>query len=253
MPVYNDVCLQNMFSATQHFISKLVNLIFYTTSKLVNGFIEAAKRHALIKQTKDIYCPYCDCRNRIVCRDPNTIRLHLVRRGFMENYEIWDHHGERRTEAGNNEATDALEVREDGNAHLVMMHDDTGDDIAGGGGGDEGCGGEDDGEDNEEDFLEDMLRHVEQGLLLKGLNNLEMVQKEMKERLYEEEKGCVKRLSLLRFVQDILILKAKYGWSDRSFIDLLTLLADVLPKPNFVLSNTYQAKKLISPLTMGVE
>jgi len=158
----------------------------------------------------------------------------------MENYKIWDHHGERRTEAGNREATDALEVREDDNAHLVMMHDDTGDDIAGGGGGDEGCGGEDDGEDNEEDFLEDMLRHVEQGLLLK-------------ERLYEEEKGCVKRLSLLCFVQDILILKAKYGWSDRSFIDLLTLLADVLPKPNFVPANTYQAKKLISPLTMGVE
>ena len=98
-----------------------------------------------------------------------------------------------------------------------------------------------------------MLRHVEQGLLLKGLNNLEMVQKEMKERLYEEEKGCVKRLSLLRFVQDILILTAKYGWSDRSFIDLLTLLADVLPKPNFVPADTYQAKKLISPLTMGVE
>ena len=23
----------------------------------LNGFIEAAKRHALIKQTKDIYCP----------------------------------------------------------------------------------------------------------------------------------------------------------------------------------------------------
>ena len=67
----------------------------------VNGFIEAAKRHALIKKTKDIYCPYFNCRNRIVCRDPNTIRSHLVRRGFMENYEIWDHHGERRTEADN--------------------------------------------------------------------------------------------------------------------------------------------------------
>ena len=79
----------------------------------VNGFIEATKRHALIKQTKDIYYPYFDCRNRIVCRDPNMIRSHLVRRGFMENYEIWDHHGERRTEAGNMEGTNASEVRED--------------------------------------------------------------------------------------------------------------------------------------------
>ena len=67
----------------------------------MNGFIEVAKRYALIKQTNDIYCLRCDCQNRIVYRDPNTIRSHLVRRGFMENYEIWDHHGERRTEADN--------------------------------------------------------------------------------------------------------------------------------------------------------
>jgi hypothetical protein len=33
----------------------------------------------------------------------------------------------------------------------------------------------------------------------------------------------------------------------------LTLLAVVLPKPNFVPTNTYRARKLISPLTMGVE
>jgi len=48
-------------------------------------------------------------------------------------------------------------------------------------------------------------------------------------------------------------LKAKYGWSDRSFNDLLTLWAAVLPKPNFVPTNTYQPNKLICPLTMGVE
>jgi hypothetical protein len=64
----------------------------------VNGFIEAAKRHTLIKQIKDIYCPCCDGRNYIVCRDPNTIRSHLVRRDFMENYEILDHHGCNRTD-----------------------------------------------------------------------------------------------------------------------------------------------------------
>ena len=75
----------------------------------------------------------------------------------------------------------------------------------------------------------------------------------VEECLYPEQKGCEKRWSLLRFVLDILILKAKYGWSDISFNDLLTLLADMLPKPNFVPTNTYQAKKHISPLTMGVE
>jgi hypothetical protein len=68
-----------------------------------------------------------------------------------------------------------------------MMHDGPGDDVAGGGGG-EGYGGEDDGEDNEEDeeedFLDDMLCHVEQELLLKGLDNLETVRKAREERLY---------------------------------------------------------------------
>jgi hypothetical protein len=55
----------------------------------VNGFSEAAKRHAFVnKQTKDIYFPYCDCRIHIVCQDSNTIRSHLVRSDFMENYTI---------------------------------------------------------------------------------------------------------------------------------------------------------------------
>ena len=55
------------------------------------------------------------------------------------------------------------------------------------------------------------------------------------------------------FVLELLILKAKYGWSDCSFNDLLHLLSWVLPQPNSVPANTYQAKKVISPLTMGVE
>jgi hypothetical protein len=76
----------------------------------------------------------------------------------MENYEIWDHHGERRTEAGNMKGINASEVREDDDAHLVMMHDGTGDDIAGGGGEDDG---EDNEEDEEEDFLGNMLCHAE--------------------------------------------------------------------------------------------
>jgi hypothetical protein len=64
----------------------------------------------------------------------------------------------------------------------------------------------------------------------KGLNYLETVKKTRKERLYEDAKGCEKRWSLLRFVLDMLIFKAKYGLSDRSFNDLLTVLAAVLPK-----------------------
>ena len=48
-------------------------------------------------------------------------------------------------------------------------------------------------------------------------------------------------------------LKAKHSWSDGSFNDLLRILAWLLPKPNKVPANTYRAKKLVSPFTMGVE
>jgi hypothetical protein len=71
--------------------------------------------------------------------------------------------------------------------------------------------------------------------------------------VYGVEKGCPIHWTLLHFVLELLILKAKYGWSDCSFDDLLHLLSSVLPLPNLVPSNTYHAKKVISPLTMGVE
>ena len=57
---------------------------------------------------------------------------------------------------------------------------------------------------------------------------------------------------MLHFILELLILKAKYSWSDGSFNDLLRILAWLLPKPNKVPTNTYRAKKL-SPFIMGVE
>jgi hypothetical protein len=50
-----------------------------------------------------------------------------------------------------------------------------------------------------------------------------------------------------------LTLKAKHSWSDGSFNDLLCILAWLLSKPYKVPANTYRAKKLVSPFTMGVE
>ena len=58
---------------------------------------------------------------------------------------------------------------------------------------------------------------------------------------------------MLRFILELLTLKAKHSWSDSSFIDLLCILAWLLPKPNKVPANTYLAKKLVSLFTMGVK
>jgi hypothetical protein len=130
-----------------------------------------------------------------------------------------------------------------------------------------GChrNGDDGGVDNDgrarqgdaEDFdnLEDMVRALGPEILKskKGLENLERVTKASTETVYGVEKGCPSHWTLLRFVLELLFLKAKYGWSDCSFNDLLRLLSWLVPQPNSVPTNTYQAKKVISPLTMGVE
>ncbi|XP_052152534.1 uncharacterized protein LOC127770768 [Oryza glaberrima] len=104
--------------------------------------------------------------------------------------------------------------------------------------------------------LEDMLRHIEPEVLAgrsRGLENWQALEKASKDLIYDEAKGCDKDFTVLRSVLELLRLNAKHGWSDTSFNDLMSLLRVLLPKPNFVPSNTYQAKKLICPLSLGVE
>ncbi|XP_057806813.1 uncharacterized protein LOC131021574 isoform X3 [Salvia miltiorrhiza] len=48
-------------------------------------------------------------------------------------------------------------------------------------------------------------------------------------------------------------LKAKYGWSDTSFTDLLMLIGEMLPKDNVLPSSLYEAKKSLSTLGMKYE
>jgi hypothetical protein len=52
---------------------------------------------------------------------------------------------------------------------------------------------------------------------------------------------------------ELLKLKANHGWSDNSFSELLSLLTKLLPKLNTLLTNTYRTKKLICPLSLGVD
>src|SRR6266542_4070889 len=65
--------------------------------------------------------------------------------------------------------------------------------------------------------------------------------------------GCDDKFTLLYSVLELLKLKARNGWSDKSFTDLLVLLRDILPKANKLLCSTYRAKKLIAPLVLDVQ
>jgi hypothetical protein len=101
-----------------------------------------------------------------------------------------------------------------------------------------------------------LLRHTNAELLVdtaKGLANFEMMKKSTEKNIYEQSKRCLKHWTVLRFILELLTLKAKHSWSDSSFNDLLRMLAWLLLTPNKVPANTYRAKKLVSPFTMGVE
>ena len=87
----------------------------------------------------------------------------------------------------------------------------------------------------------------------RGLPNFDTVRKSAEENIYERSKRCPKHWTVLHFVIELLILKAKHGWSDGSFNDLLRILDCLLPNPNKVTANTYRTKKLVSPFTTGVE
>jgi len=51
----------------------------------------------------------------------------------------------------------------------------------------------------------------------------------------------------------MLMLKARHGWSNTSFKDLLRILADTYPEGNKVPANTNRAKKLIRPVAMKLK
>jgi hypothetical protein len=82
---------------------------------------------------------------------------------------------------------------------------------------------------------------------------MEILEKLSRDPLYNESNGCGKEFTQLRVVLELQKLKGNHGWSDNSFSKLLSLLAKLLPRPNTLPTNTYRAKKLICPLSLGVD
>jgi hypothetical protein len=93
----------------------------------VSKFVDIAEKHAHICKTKQICCPCLDCRNNIVWDDTDVIKRHLVKRGFVDGYTVWSHHGEVGGTFNNADTdNDRDEVGGDtaGKNDHVMMDDD---------------------------------------------------------------------------------------------------------------------------------
>ena len=58
-------------------------------------------------------------------------------------------------------------------------------------------------------------------------------------------------LTLLSVVLSLVNVKARYGWSDKSFTSLLQVVHNMLPEENTLPKSYYQAKKILC--SMGME
>jgi hypothetical protein len=106
--------------------------------------------------------------------------------------------------------------------------------------------------DEEDAGLLEAILHHHTDLSMFFIRGMESLMKVAKEPLYNEYRGCNKEFTTLQSVLKLLMLKARSGVSDLGFDTFLSIIADMFPKGDKVLANTYYAKKLISSLSIGV-
>jgi hypothetical protein len=214
----------------------------------VDKFIIAAVNHAktLSGTNCSVICPCKDYKNHMATYAEEIIRSHLIRQGFVPDYTVWIHHGEVMVVDDNDDDQEddpeAQHLSQFSDTFEAQMQHESANEQAYGydaggvdnndgdvGGVDNNDGGAREGDAKNFDNLEEILRAIGPEILQqkKGLENLERVKTASKETVYGVEKGCPTHWTLLRFVLELLILKAKYRWSDCSFDDLLHLLSSM--------------------------
>ena len=97
---------------------------------------------------------------------------------------------------------------------------------------------------NEYDHLTDMINDSEDHFVDR-LDELTKMLEEVDKLIYPDS-----NITKLSFLVRMCNLKARNGWSDNGFSQLLSLLGDVLPKENNILNSMYEAKKILRALGM---
>jgi hypothetical protein len=62
--------------------------------KEVDAFIDFMKKDMLDNIRGNIWCPSKHCKNEKRYRTGDVLRSHLIKHGFMEDYQCWNKHGE---------------------------------------------------------------------------------------------------------------------------------------------------------------
>ncbi|KAK9049104.1 hypothetical protein SSX86_031930 [Deinandra increscens subsp. villosa] len=195
-----------------------------TYAKGIESFLEVAKANRLNVGAKYIWCPCMICKNFKRFENIQDIEFHLLKNGFMPRYTCWSKHGESLVDS----ATSSINLENDNNDKLNDVNDNLHD---------------------ANDNINDMFDNLENNSGDNDQENLQHLFNDAEKPLYI---GCV-NFSKLSAVLKLFNLKAKHGWSDKSFTDLLVLLHDMLPEDNELPISLYQAKKMMCPMGLEVE
>ena len=156
------------------------------------------------------YCPCVLCLNEKRL-SATDIYTHLICEGFCKSYTVWVWHGE--------------EFNMQTSRHERMTFDDN--------------------ETDMNDQIEDIIRDVGEEAFKKSQAYDNMCS-DAERPLYP---GC-KKYQLLNTVLKLVSLKARHGWSDKSFSEMLDTFKDMLPDDNVLPGRYYDAKKILCPLGM---
>ncbi|CAM8883581.1 unnamed protein product [Rhodiola kirilowii] len=180
--------------------------------KGITDFCAFASAYASRNNIERVFCPCMSCWNYKLVK-PKKLRKHLLLKGINPQYTVWYLHGEG--EQQNFEPPPVESLPEDN-------------------------------DDWEEDNLIEMVNNVANDFV-DTPDILESLRNDSELPLYEE---CSKYTRLSATLK-LFNLKAKNGWSNKSFTELLVLVKDMLPEGNTLPNRTYEAKKVICP--MGLE
>ncbi|CAM8932305.1 unnamed protein product [Rhodiola kirilowii] len=181
----------------------------------ITDFCAFASSYASRNNIERVYCPCMGCWNNKKIK-PKKLRKHLLLKGIDPQYKFWYMHGEVEPQNVQPQPVESLPV--------------------------------DDDDDWEEDNIIDMVNNVADDFVARP-QVLESLRNDSELPLYE---GCSKYTRLSATLK-IFNLKAKNGWSDVSFTELLTLVKDMLPEDNTLPNRCYEAKKVMCPMGIDYE
>jgi hypothetical protein len=198
------------------------------SDKWIANTEEFVKRaFVMSKNGNDVRCPCSRCRI-CHCQTRKVLSSHLIKYGFMPNYDVWVYHGEALPPQNAPEVPIPLEVE---TSPQVLSNDN-----------------------GEYDIMNEMLRDLGEDMELpsetedpptsEAKNFFELL-KASEEPLHEHIK-----VTVLAFMTRLMAIKSKFTLSHNCYNMILSLIGDILPANHKMPKDVYQSRKLLSGLGM---